>query len=175
MTVDEELDALRKLRDAGTITDEQYERGRTRLLGGEPPPAAPAVPAAQPHRDWDEDEERRYQRARRKRARDWAMVLHLSLLAGHAVPLGGIIAPFVIWQTQKGELPELDAHGKNAANWLLSLLLYAAVSLPLCLLGVGIVMLLVLGALGMVFPVIAAIKANEGQVWRYPLSISFLQ
>jgi uncharacterized Tic20 family protein len=36
---------------------------------------------------------------------------------------------------------------------------------------IGFGLLMILGVLSIVFPVIAGIKANNGEVWRYPLSI----
>jgi uncharacterized Tic20 family protein len=103
------------------------------------------------------------------------MLLHLSLFAGHTIPLGGIIAPIVIWQVKKDEMPEVDEHGKNAVNWVLSFLLYALLCVPLVFVIVGIPLLIVLAVLNVVFPIIAAVKANEGRVWRYPLAIPFFK
>jgi uncharacterized Tic20 family protein len=214
MSAAEELDKLKKLHADGTITDEQYERARAKLLEeeeareregheagrdhetGRPAepteraePAKPAErevdeereerrPRRRRHRAPDEDEDydrRPSPRARRKQVREWCMFLHLSLLAGHAVALGGIIAPIVIWQTKKDDMPEIDEHGKNAVNWLITWVLYMVVSLALVFVFVGIPLLIVGGVLGVVFPIIAAMKANEGEVWKYPLAIQFLK
>lgn len=181
MSVDDELDKLRKLRDAGTITDEQYERARVKLLDGEGAPSAEPEPEERRPRRRDRaevdefDDEDRAPRRSRKKVRDWATVLHLSLFAGHIVPMGGIIAPIIIWQTQKDEMPELDAHGKNAVNWIISFVIYAVISAILCLVVIGFVLLPIVIVLNIVFPIIAAVKANEGKVWRYPLSISFFK
>jgi uncharacterized Tic20 family protein len=101
------------------------------------------------------------------------MILHLSLFAGHTIPLGGIIAPIVIWQVKKDEMPEIDEHGRNAANWVISNIIYLAVCIALCFVFVGIPLLIALAVLNVVFPAVAAIKANEGQVWKYPLAIPF--
>jgi len=38
---------------------------------------------------------------------------------------------------------------------------------------IGIPLLIALAILAIVFPIVAAIKANNGQVWKYPLSIPF--
>ena len=47
-------------------------------------------------------------------ARQWAMFLHLSQLAGYVIPLLGLITPIVIWQVKKEQYPVLDEHGKGA-------------------------------------------------------------
>jgi uncharacterized Tic20 family protein len=191
VSVEDELDKLKKLHDAGTITDEQYENARAKLLAEVPVPYEEARDdKAEDERDDREErrprrrdryepdeyeEEERSPRRRRKKAREWAMFLHLSLLAGHLVLLGGIIAPIIIWQTQKDEMPELDVHGKNAVNWIISTIIYALICIPLIFVVVGIPLLIVLGVLNIVFPIIAAVKANEGEVWRYPMTITFIK
>ena len=109
-----------------------------------------------------------------RQTRKWAFILHISVLAGFVLPLAGLIAPIMIWQLKKDELPGLDAHGKNAINWMISAAIYMVVSVPLVFVVIGIPMLIALGAAGIVFPIIAAIKANNGEVWKYPLSIGFV-
>ena len=105
----------------------------------------------------------------------WAMILHLSVFAGYVVPLAGLIAPIVIWQVKKKDLPQIDAHGKIVVNFIISMVIYAVVSTVLLLVVVGLFLLIALGIIGVVFPIIGGIKANNGEVWKYPLSISFLK
>lgn len=105
----------------------------------------------------------------------WAMLLHLSLLAGAVVPGLGLIAPIVIWQVKKDELPGLDAHGKAATNFIISMFIYGVISGLLSLVVIGIFMLMALGVIGIVFPIIAGIKANDGELWKYPGMIEFLK
>lgn len=110
-----------------------------------------------------------------KDERNWGMWLHLSQLANCVAPLAGVVAPIVIWQLKKDQLPALDAHGKNAVNWLISSVIYAFFGMLLLFVFVGIFVLMALGVCGVVFPIIAGIKANNGEVWKYPLTISFLK
>ena len=105
----------------------------------------------------------------------WALFLHLSLLAGHLVPLAGWVAPILIWQLKKEEMPALDAHGKVVVNWILSGLIYLTVCIILVFVVIGIPLLIVLMLLGTIFPIIGGIKASNGIVWEYPLSIRFLK
>lgn len=105
--------------------------------------------------------------------RQWATFLHLSLLAGVLVPGAGYVLPVVLWQLKKNELPGIDAHGKVVANWMVSSLIYGAVCGMLVFVLIGLPLLGVLGLLGLIFPVIGAIKANNGELWAYPLSIRF--
>jgi len=110
-----------------------------------------------------------------KETRLWAMILHLSIFAGYAVPLAGMVAPIVIWQVKKTPLPAIDVHGRIVANWIISAFIYSVVSFLLVWVFVGIPLLIILGVLAVVFPIVGGIKASNGEAWRYPLSIRFLK
>ena len=110
-----------------------------------------------------------------RESRQWSMFLHLSVLTGFIVPLAGLVAPIVIWQMKKDDSPKLDIHGKIVVNWVLSMILYMIVSVVLSFVVIGLPMLLALVVLNIVFPIIGGIKANNGETWRYPLSIRFMK
>ena len=110
-----------------------------------------------------------------KDTRQWSMFLHFSMLANCVLPIAGIIAPIVIWQIKKEDLPAIDVHGKNAVNWIISAAIYSIVSGLLVFFVVGFFLLLALGICSVVFPIIAGIKANNGIVWKYPLTYDFLK
>lgn len=103
------------------------------------------------------------------------MFLHLSQLLNIIVPFAGIIVPVVIWQVKKDEIPALDAHGKMVTNWLISSLIYMVVSLVLTLVLIGILGIIAVVIMGVIFPIIGGIKANNGELWEYPLTIKFLK
>ncbi len=103
----------------------------------------------------------------------WAMILHLSMLLATPAPVVGFVAPIVIWQIKKDSMPEIDAHGRAAVNWMISYLIYAAICFALFFVIIGIPMMIILGLLGIVFPIIAGVKASDGVVWNYPMSIRF--
>jgi uncharacterized Tic20 family protein len=103
------------------------------------------------------------------------MFLHLSQLLNFIVPFGGVIAPIVIWQMKKDEIPALDAHGKMIVNWMLSGLIYSIVSFILAFVLIGFIGFIALAIMGVVFPIIGGIKANNGEFWEYPVTIKFLK
>lgn len=107
--------------------------------------------------------------------RTWAMMMHLSQLFNYLMPPAGIIIPIVIWQLKKAEMPELDLHGKNIANWLISALIYGLACFVLAFFLIGIPLALALAVLSVIFPIIGGVKANSGEVWRYPLTITFFR
>jgi uncharacterized Tic20 family protein len=103
------------------------------------------------------------------------MFLHLSQLLNIVLPPAGIVVPIILWQIKKDEMPALDAHGKMVVNWLISSLIYFVASLVLIIVLIGILGLIALGIMSVVFPIIGAIKANNGEFWEYPLTIKFLK
>lgn len=110
-----------------------------------------------------------------KDANQWAMFVHFSLFAGYLLPLAGLLLPIILWQIKKDQYPFVDIHGKIVVNWIISLVIYAAICAVLLLVAIGIVGFALLGALTIIFPIIGGIKANQGEVWEYPLTIKFLR
>ncbi len=108
-------------------------------------------------------------------ANQWAMFTHLSILVGLIVPVLGLVVPLLIWQFKKNDYPTLDSHGKNVMNWIISLILYLIISTILVFIVIGVFMLVFFAVISVIFPIIGAIKANNGEVWRYPMSIRFIK
>lgn len=110
-----------------------------------------------------------------KEANQWAMFIHFALFAGYLAPLIGLILPMILWQIKKDQYPFVNVHGKIVANWIISLLIYGAICAVLFLVAVGIIGFILLGLLSCIFPIIGGIKANQGEVWEYPLSLKFIR
>ncbi len=110
-----------------------------------------------------------------KETRTWAMILHLSLLAGFVIPMAGLIAPIIIWQIKKEEMPEIDAHGKMATNFIISMIIYSMVCVVLSFFLIGIPLLFALAAIGVIYPIIGGVKANNGELWNYPGVIQLIK
>ena len=121
-------------------------------------------------------------RSDRDAARYWgmdepifSMLLHLSSFLSMAIPFAGIVLPIVMWATNKNESAVIDAHGKNVINWIISFMIYALISAMLCFVLIGFPMLFALGICSIVFTIMGAVKANNGIVWKYPMSIRFFK
>ena len=110
-----------------------------------------------------------------KDARTWAMFCHLGALAGYIIPFGNIIAPLVIWLIKKDESPFVDDQGKESLNFQISITIYALVALLLTVIVIGFFLLLAVGIFALVMVIIAAVKANDGEKYRYPLCIRFIK
>src|SRR6478736_3432150 len=108
-------------------------------------------------------------------ARTWCVLCHASALLGLFFHfLGHIFGPLIVWLLKRGDASAIDAHGKEALNFQLSMLIYDAVALILCFVLIGIPILLLLWLLNTVLVIVASIKASDGELYRYPLTIRFI-
>jgi uncharacterized protein len=115
--------------------------------------------------------------------RNWGLAAHLSAFIGAWVALA-FLGPLVVWMIKRDDHPFIEHHAKEALNFNLSLLLYGAIgaviAIPLALftLGIGLIPLILLGvALALawlVLPIVAAVKAANGEGYRYPVTIRFI-
>lgn len=101
------------------------------------------------------------------------LVMHLLPLAGFmltsiSIPFGNVIAPLVFWLIKKAESPYLDAHGKEVLNFQINVAVLSIVGFILSFICIGVPMLIALGITAIVLMVMAALKVNEGQFYRYP-------
>ena len=111
-----------------------------------------------------------------KDARMWAMVCHLAGLGGMLLPgTGNIVAPLVVWQIKKEGNPFIDEQGKEAVNFQISVSMYLIISIFLCVICVGAFLVAAVLFFFFVFSLIAAVKANNGFHYRYPLCIRFIK
>ena len=111
-----------------------------------------------------------------KQARLWGMLCHLTALAGFiGVPFGNIIGPLIVWLVKRQEIPFADEQGKESLNFQISLTLYSIVAALLIMVVVGIFLLIGLMIFGLVMVIIASVKSNNGESYRYPLTIRFIK
>jgi uncharacterized Tic20 family protein len=119
--------------------------------------------------------------------RQWAMFAHLSALvgglltSGWAGSFGFFIGPLVIWLMKKDTMPFVDDQGKEALNFAItvSLICVALLIMTVMTLGLGLLLtiplLMLIGIGSLVFVILAAVKANEGVKYRYPVSLRLVK
>jgi uncharacterized Tic20 family protein len=105
----------------------------------------------------------------------WAMICHLSALAGFVIPLGNIFGPLVVWLIKKDEFPLVADQGKEALNFQISMTIYYIVAIILIIVLIGIVLLIGLAIFSLIMTIVAMVKANEGVAYRYPLCIRIIK
>lgn len=151
MSLADEIQKLNELKQSGAISEQEYQDAKKSLLAEPEPPCAAAD------------------------ANTWGLFIHLSQFCAYLLPLAGLIVPLILWQTKKNESDVIDRHGKVVMNWLLTEMILLLIIIPFCFILIGFPLLFILALLGIVFPVIGAVKAGNGEVWPYPCSIRFFK
>lgn len=107
--------------------------------------------------------------------RTWALLCHLSgLLIFGGLPFGNIIGPLAVWLLGREESALVDDQGREALNFQLSMMVYGLVASALVLVLIGLPLLFLLVALDVVLVTMAAVRAGNGELYRYPITIRFV-
>lgn len=96
----------------------------------------------------------------------------------HALPIvTTLVAPLIIWLVKKDESPAVDAHGKETLNFHISILIYVIVGVIAMFATCGFLFFLplVVGVFGLVMSIIGSVKAGDGELLRYPLTIRMIK
>jgi uncharacterized Tic20 family protein len=116
------------------------------------------------------------------RTRTWNMLCHLSALAGFVIPFGNILGPLIVWQIKKDEIPSVDSHGKVALNFQITLTVAALVggfaAVVFSFIGIGFLfvpLVMLVWLTGLILAIIAGIKANNGEDYKYPFSLELVK
>src|SRR5437870_12616755 len=89
--------------------------------------------------------------------RTWNILCHASALLGVFMHFPGhLLPPLIVWLMKRHESPEIDAHGKEAVNFQISMLIYNLIAAVFCLILIGFIFLAVLWVLNAVFVILAA-------------------
>jgi uncharacterized protein len=153
MSVADELQKLNDLKQAGALSEPEYQQAKEALLA--------QSRSAEPLAVLDSN--------------TWGVFIHLSQFLTYLLPLAGIIAPILLWQLKKDESVIIDRHGKIVMNWLLTEFVLLLIAIPLCFILIGFPLIFIITALAVIFPIIGAIKASSGEIWPYPGSIRFFK
>ena len=108
-------------------------------------------------------------------ARTTAAAAHLSTFAGLVMPFGSVIGPLAVWLTRRDRDPFIDQAGREALNFGITIAIYGAVLLVAALMLVGILFLIIGVVAWVVLASLAAVKASQGQTYRYPLTMRLVR
>lgn len=108
--------------------------------------------------------------------RKWATAMHASAFAGMLFPLALALGPLLIWMLKKHESDYLDAQGKKAINFQLTILVMAFVCVILALLIKPLIALaFMMGIGGLVFAVMSAVMVYREGDFNYPFSLNIIK
>lgn len=114
--------------------------------------------------------------AENNKAITWATLCHVAALSLYVgIPFGNILAPLVIWLIKKNEFPFVEEQGKESLNFQISMTIYGIIAGLLCYVFIGFVLLPVLVVIDVVFIIIATVKTNKGEGYRYPFTIRVIK
>lgn len=96
----------------------------------------------------------------------------MALLAHVLTIVTWLIAPLIIYLLKKDESAFITAHAKESLNFQISITIYCIV---LFITIVGIFLLWLVGILSVILVIVATVKASEGKMYRYPLTIRLIK
>ena len=97
----------------------------------------------------------------------WARISHLSALVGILVPLGGILAPLLIWKSKNGQ-SFVSHHAKEALNFQICLFFLNLLAWVLTTVFIGFLLLPTFALINIFFTLKAAMAAHDGKKYTYP-------
>lgn len=101
--------------------------------------------------------------------RTWGLMCHLGGL------LFSFVVPLIIYLVYKDRSVFLGRHGAQALNFQLTLLIAWVAGSVLSVIIVGYLLLLAAAAVSIVFSILAAMAANRGEDYVYPIAIPFFR
>lgn len=111
-----------------------------------------------------------------KEEQNWAMICHLSALAGFLIPFGNIFGPLIVWLLKRAEYPQVDAHGKEALNFQITVVIAFAVCFVLAFVLIGFALMVVVAVAALILTILAAVKVSNGEFgYRYPFALRLLK
>jgi len=100
----------------------------------------------------------------------WSMLSHLSALFGV-----GIILPLVVYLAMRKDSEYVASNAREALNFHISIFIYVLCCIPLMFVLVGIPLAIAIGIASLVLAIVAAVKASDGECYRYPLTLRFVR
>src|SRR3546814_855892 len=113
--------------------------------------------------------------------RTWGMFCHLAALSVLFTGIGFVLGPLVVWLLKRDDMPFVDDQGKDALNFNITVFIVCVALwvFALVTLGLGLVVVvplwIVIGLVWLIVTIVAAIKANEGEYYRYPFALRLIR
>jgi uncharacterized Tic20 family protein len=104
----------------------------------------------------------------------WATLTHLSPLVAGIIGLP-FLGPLIAYLVLRERGPFIRWHTAQALNFQLTVLLAYVISGLLAIIVIGFFLLVAVWVVSIVFMIMAAVAANRGEYYKYPLTITFVQ
>lgn len=107
---------------------------------------------------------------------NWAALAHVLALIGVVLPvLGNILPPLIIWLTKRDGMPFVEVEARESLNFQISATIYILACSMLFLIGIGFFLAYIIGVAWFILVIVAALKVNKGESYRYPLNLRFIR
>jgi len=113
--------------------------------------------------------------------RTWAMLGHLSAFTAFITGIGCVLGPLIVWLIKRDTMPFAGEQAKEALNFNISMIIaFAALWLfTILTLGIGLLIAFPAGLAlfvgWLVLTIMAAVKANAGEHYRYPFTLRLVK
>jgi uncharacterized protein len=110
-----------------------------------------------------------------------AMFCHLAGIAGWilllptGLPGGNILGPLILWLLKKDTMPMVNEHGKEALNFQITVTAAILGCMALFFLVLPLALIPIIWLAGLVLSVLATVKASNGVLYRYPLTLRLVK
>lgn len=98
-----------------------------------------------------------------------AMLIYLISIAT------SIIGPLIIWLIKREDSDFVDYHGKEYFNMVISYFIYGVIAFILSFILIGFVLYPILAIALLIFTIIAAVKAYQGERYQIPFIFRFIK
>jgi uncharacterized Tic20 family protein len=134
----------------------------TQMQPGQTPPPAPAP--GPPPAPGDTE------------VRNWTVIAHVSALSGIITAgLGCIVGPLLVWLYKGKTNPTIETHAKAALNFQITMVIAMAVAFALMFVFIGVILMPLLGLFDLICVILATVKASNGELFQYPLSLKLIK
>src|SRR3954447_6906639 len=104
-------------------------------------------------------------------SRTWEVLCHATGFAWCILPFfGNILGPLIVWLMKKSESPSVDAHGKEALNFQISMTIWGLLAAATWIIVIGFILTPAVVATAIVLTIIGTVKASNGELYHYPLT-----
>jgi len=146
------IEKLHELREKGAISEEEFTQAKAKLLN-----ETSVFDGATANLD----------------NKNYSMLMHFSQLLCFVLPIFGLAVPLIMWLVKKDD-DYIDQQGRIICNWILSSLIYLLIGIVLAFIIIGFFWLFALFICSIIFAIMGGIRAKDGVIRSYPLSIPFL-
>ncbi len=99
----------------------------------------------------------------------------LAMLAHLLGIISGFIGALIIWLVKKDESPFVADQAKEALNFQITVFIAFVIASALLVVVIGAILIPVIAIANPVLCILAGVKANEGQMYRYPFAIRLIK